>query len=246
VVIGQEYSRDFQLALSTVAGIGDVTGERRSSRPPRPRCRRRHPGSDRDASSADRGALSLSLLLPGVAVDTTRPKRNATNVGAGVTTSATTYLVDGLSNSVNKSGEQRHDIPESAIREFSVHTTQLPAQYGQRVGGVVNIVTKSGTNDFRGDVFEFFRNQQMTRNDIFTQQQIDAGRADPRYKRNQYGFSVGGRSSRTSSTTSARSSGHVSTASSPCPRLRSSIRRWPGRSRGARSPTSSSSAATTR
>ena len=103
-----------------------------------------------------------------------------------------TYLVDGLSNSVNKSGEQRHDIPEAAIREFAVHTTQLPAQYGQRVGGVVNIVTKSGTNDLHGEAFEFFRNQQMNRNDIFTQQQIDAGRADPRYKRNQYGFAVGG------------------------------------------------------
>jgi hypothetical protein len=41
-------------------------------------------------------------------------------------------------------------------------------------------------------LFEFFRNQKMQRNDIFTQQQIDAGRADPRYKRNQYGFAVGG------------------------------------------------------
>jgi len=100
--------------------------------------------------------------------------------------------VDGLSNSVNKSGEQRHDIPEAAIREFAVHTTQLPAQYGQRVGGVVNIVTKSGTNTLHGEAFEFFRNQQMQRNDIFTQQQIDAGRADPRYKRHQFGAALGG------------------------------------------------------
>ena len=194
----------------------------------------------------DRGTLSLSILLPGVAVDTTRPKRNATNVGAGVTTSATTYLVDGLSNAVAKSGEQRHDIPESAIREFSVHTTQLPAQYGQRVGGVVNIVTKSGTNDLHGDAFEYFRNQQMTRNDIFTQEQIDAGRADPRYKRNQYGFPSGVRSSRTSSTTSALSSEHGSTVSSRPTCRRSSIRHWPARSRAARSPTSRSSAAITR
>jgi len=191
--VGQDYSRDFQLALSTLQESVTVTGEA--------------PIIEASKSSVstvitteqietlpmqDRTALSLSLLLPGVAVDTTRAKRNATNVGAGVTTSATTYLVDGLSNSVNKSGEQRHDIPEAAIREFAVHTTQLPAQYGQRVGGVVNIVTKSGTNTLHGEAFEFFRNQQMQRNDIFTQQQIDAGRADPRYKRHQFGAALGG------------------------------------------------------
>src|SRR5215467_1218497 len=193
LVVGQEYSRDFQLTLSTVQESVTVTGEAPIVQATKTEVPAVVTQDQIEMLPApDRGALSLSILLPGVAVDTTRPKRNATNVGAGVTTSATTYLVDGLSNSVNKSGEQRHDIPESAIREFSVHTTQLPAQYGQRVGGVVNIVTKSGTNDLHGDAFEFFRNQQMTRNDIFTQQQIDAGRADPRYKRNQYGFSLGG------------------------------------------------------
>src|SRR5258705_8086651 len=144
--IGQDYAKDFQLALSTLQESVTVTGE--------------SPIVEATKSEVatvvtqeqiatlpvqDRTALSLSLLLPGVGADTTRAKRNATNVGASVTTSATTYLVDGLSNSVNKSGEQRHDIPEAAIREFAVHTTQLPAQYGQRVGGVVNIVTKSGT-----------------------------------------------------------------------------------------------------
>jgi hypothetical protein len=130
LVVSQEYARDFQLALSTLQESVTVTGEAPSSGHEDRGRGGGHTGSDRDASAPDRGALSLSLLLPGVAVDTTRPKRNATNVGAGVTTSATTYLVDGLSNSVNKSGEQRHDIPESAIREFSVHTTQLPRSTG--------------------------------------------------------------------------------------------------------------------
>jgi Carboxypeptidase regulatory-like domain/TonB dependent receptor len=193
LVIGQEYTRDFQLGLSTLQENVTVTGEA-----PIVESTKTEVATVVTAEQIatlpvqDRTALSLSLLLPGTSVDVTRPKRNATNVGAGVTTSGTTYLVDGLSNAVAKSGEQRHDIPESAIREFSVHTTQVPAQYGQRAGGVVNIVTKSGTNDLHGDAFEFFRNQQMTSNDIFTQRQIDAGRADPRYKRNQFGGSLGG------------------------------------------------------
>ena len=191
--IGQDYTRDFQLALSTLQESVTVTGEAPIIEATKTEVATVITQEQIETLPAqDRTALSLSLLLPGVGVDTTRAKRNATNVGASVTTSATTYLVDGLSNSVNKSGEQRHDIPEAAIREFAVHTTQLPAQYGQRVGGVVNIVTKSGTNDLHGEAFEFFRNQKMQRNDIFTQQQIDQGRADPRYKRNQYGFALGG------------------------------------------------------
>jgi hypothetical protein len=191
--VGQDYARDFQLALSTLQESVTVTGEAPIIEATKTEVSTVITQQQIESlPMQDRTALSLSLLLPGVAVDTTRAKRNATNVGAGVTTSATTYLVDGLSNSVNKSGEQRHDIPEAAIREFAVHTTQLPAQYGQRVGGVVNIVTKSGTNTLHGEAFEFFRNQKMNRNDIFTQAQIDAGRADPRYKRSQFGAALGG------------------------------------------------------
>ncbi len=191
--IGQDFTRDFQLALSSLQESVTVTGEAPIVEATKTEVVTVITSQQIESlPMQDRTALSLSLLLPGVAADTTRAKRSATNVGAGVTTSATTYLVDGLSNSVNKSGEQRHDIPEAAIREFAVHTTQLPAQYGQRVGGVVNIVTKSGTNTLHGEAFEFFRNQKMNRNDIFTQAQIDAGRADPRYKRNQFGAALGG------------------------------------------------------
>jgi hypothetical protein len=111
--IGQDYTRDFQLALSTLQESVTVTGEA-----PIVEATKTEVAtvvtSEQIATLPvqDRTALSLSLLLPGVGVDTTRAKRNATNVGASVTTSATTYLVDGLSNSVNKSGEQRHDIPK--------------------------------------------------------------------------------------------------------------------------------------
>jgi len=112
LVVGQEYSRDFQLALSTVQESVTVTGEAPIVQATKTEVAAVVTQDQIEMLPApDRGALSLSILLPGVAVDTTRPKRNATNVGAGVTTSATTYLVDGLSNSVNKSGEQRHDIP---------------------------------------------------------------------------------------------------------------------------------------
>src|SRR5262245_45934840 len=137
----------------------------------------------------DRSTLMLTLLLPGTGVDTTRAKRSAVNVGAGISTSSTSYLVDGLSNATAISGEQRHDIPQAAIREFAVHTTQIPAQFGQRAGGVVSIATKSGTNDLHGEAFEFFRNKALNRLDKFQELQHAA---KPDYLRHEFGFALGG------------------------------------------------------
>ena len=139
--------------------------------------------------TGDRVALRLSLLLPGVAIDTTRAKRSAVNLGAGISTSSTTYLVDGLSNATAISGEQRHDVPAAAIREFLVHTSQVPAQYGQRAGGVVSIATKSGTNELHGEAFDFYRNKALNTLDKFQEEQHAV---KPDYNRHQFGFALGG------------------------------------------------------
>ena len=53
-------------------------------------------------------------------------------------------------------------------------------------------MTKSGTNSFSGEVFEFFRNQAMNRLDTFAQAAVDAGGAKPKYSRNQWGGALGG------------------------------------------------------
>jgi len=72
-----------------------------------------------------------------------------------------------------------------ALQEFSVETSNYAAQYGSNSGGVVNIITKSGTNSIHGDVFEFNRNA------VFNARNFFAGRRD-QLKRNQYGFTLGG------------------------------------------------------
>lgn len=72
-----------------------------------------------------------------------------------------------------------------ALQEFSVATSNYNAQYGTNAGGVVNIVTKSGTNSLHGDVFEFNRNA------VFNARNYFAARRD-QLKRNQFGFTVGG------------------------------------------------------
>src|SRR5713226_815786 len=72
------------------------------------------------------------------------------------------------------------------IREFRVVTNALSADYGRAMGGVISIATKSGSNDFHGSAFEFFRDSTFDAPSYF-----DVGDPPP-FTRNQYGFSFGG------------------------------------------------------
>jgi hypothetical protein len=72
-----------------------------------------------------------------------------------------------------------------ALEEIDITTTSFDARYGKNGGGVVNLITKSGTNQLHGDGFEFLRNQSLNANDFFTHQ-LDG------LKRNQFGFTLGG------------------------------------------------------
>jgi hypothetical protein len=85
-------------------------------------------------------------------------------------------------NMSTKAGEPRQDFPQAAIQEFKVFTSQAPAEYGGRAGGVINVVTKSGTNTFSGEGYEFLRNKAMNKVDKFTQAAVDAGQGTDRYK----------------------------------------------------------------
>ena len=76
-----------------------------------------------------------------------------------------------------------------ALQEFKVETSAVPAQYGYHSTAAVNAVTKSGTNQFHGDLFEFLRNGDLNANDFFNNQ---VGRPRDTLKRNQYGGTVGG------------------------------------------------------
>lgn len=73
------------------------------------------------------------------------------------------------------------------VQEFTVITTVANAEFGGFTGGVVNAVTKSGTNSFHGSLFEFLRNSALDARNFF-----DRNSNPPPFKRNQYGFTVGG------------------------------------------------------
>ncbi len=143
---------------------------------------------------AGRSAITLALPLPGTGSDTTRESRPGANVGSGgITTAATNYIVDGLNNMISMAGDAREDVPQSAIQEFRVDTAQMPAEFGGRSGGVVNVVTKSGTNRFAGEAFEFFRHKSLNAMNLYqVQRQEQFGDREPDFRRDQWGLTAGG------------------------------------------------------
>ncbi|HLJ16910.1 MAG TPA: TonB-dependent receptor [Bryobacteraceae bacterium] len=105
---------------------------------------------------------------------------------AGSQANGLIYLLDGGDNNDSMTNVNLPFPFPDAIEEFSVQTNALPAQYGLHPGGVVNIVTKSGSNEFHGDLFDFLRN-----GDLNARQ--DGTPTRDTLKRNQFGGVVGGR-----------------------------------------------------
>ena len=141
-----------------------------------------------------RQPVSLALLLPGTTTDATRPRRANANVGGGTVNQAqTAFHVDGGMNWSNNAGEPRVDVPTSAVREFKVNVSQASAEFGGNTGGVVNIITKIGTNQFRGEVFEYFRDKSLNAMNKFEREAHDRdGTPKPEYRRHQLGGAIGG------------------------------------------------------
>jgi hypothetical protein len=106
---------------------------------------------------------------------------------AGGQVNGTTYLLDGGDNNDAFSNVNLPFPFPDALQEFSVQTSTQTAQYGVHAAGTVNIVTKSGSNQFHGDAFEFLRNYAVNAKNFFFNPQ-----APDTLKRNQFGGTFGG------------------------------------------------------
>jgi hypothetical protein len=141
---------------------------------------------------ANRQAGSLALLLPGTQLPTGTRRARPTVGAGGANANLTTSYVDGGQNQIYNSGQEFLEVPQSGIREFRVNISGSSAQYSA-VGGVVLTATKSGTNQFHGEVFEFFRDTSLNAMTKFEKEQHDTrGAPKPEYRRNQYGGAIGG------------------------------------------------------
>jgi carboxypeptidase family protein/TonB-dependent receptor-like protein len=148
-----------------------------------------------------RSWTDLAALQPGVvSIQTqptfaTGPDRGDRGFGAQITVAGArpqenNYRLDGISISDYANGAPGSvlggDLGVDAIQEFSVLTSNYSAEYGRTSGGVVNAITRSGTNQFHGGVYEFLRNSALDARNFFDGSKI------PPFRRNQFGAEVGG------------------------------------------------------
>jgi Carboxypeptidase regulatory-like domain len=146
-----------------------------------------------------RNAATLVLLAPGTAdlhAGNARGSGDAIQGGSypgaqsisssGSRSDGVNYHLDGGSNIDHYTNVNNPFPNPDALEEFSVQTNNYSAEYGRASGAIVNVVTKSGTNAFHGDVFEFLRNGNLNARNFF------APVPDP-LKRNQFGGAAGGR-----------------------------------------------------
>jgi len=101
----------------------------------------------------------------------------------------TEILLDGVENNALFSNAVGAQIPVDAVQEYSVVTNNFPAEYGRASGGVVNLVSKSGTNAIHGSAWEYNRLSAYTAN---TFGNAVSGVPKGKYTRNQFGFAAGG------------------------------------------------------
>ena len=141
-----------------------------------------------------RNFLDFATLTPGVVLDT---RTGDLSIG-GQRGTANSLLVDGgdsnnvfFGQSTGRAGSGRnpYSFSQDAVQEFQVSTSGYSAEIGRAAGGVINVVTKSGTNDIHGTTFWFFRDKAMNANKFI---QNARGIAKQPYHYNQYGGNIGG------------------------------------------------------
>jgi hypothetical protein len=137
----------------------------------------------------ERNYLSFALTTSTVGRDNGRPIGPAPTTGlnfGGQRGRSNLVQVDGADNTDNSVNASRSTVSQEAVQEFQVVTNSFAPEFGRSAGGVVNVVTKSGTNDFHGNLFGFLRHRSFQARNPF------APIEDPPFTRTQYGFTIGG------------------------------------------------------
>ena len=146
-----------------------------------------------DVPSVNRNFTSFLSLLPGVTATISTDSFGADSVRVnGQATQNANYMLDGAGNNDNfnnGNGGAQARVPVEAVQEFQLLTSQFDAEFGQSSGGIVNAVSKQGTNKLHGTAFFFDQNQKMTSLDYFAAQQ---GLSKPEARQLQWGGNAGG------------------------------------------------------
>lgn len=145
-----------------------------------------------------RNAAQLMRLITGVTNDpnasvtsgTTYPGTNPVSIN-GNRSNTTNYLLDGAQNNDLYSNAPSPLPNPDALQEFSVQTNNFSAEFGRQSGGIVNAITRSGTNEYHGTLFEYVRNNSLNAANFFAPV-VNGAKLTDGLKRNQFGGTWGG------------------------------------------------------
>jgi len=199
VNVAQTVTLDFQMKVAALAETVNVTGST-----PLIQTTASGVGSVVDVKRIEnlplngRQFANLAATVPGVGLsfhsDPTKSTQYAPLVNGGAGRNIN-YQIDGGDNNDDTVGGLLQQFPLEAVQEFNFQTQRFKAEYGRSNGGVLSVVTKSGTNNWSGSAFEYFRDKSM--NSLTQTEKLavlgttkDATKGD--YRQNQFGGSFGG------------------------------------------------------
>ena len=135
---------------------------------------------------------NLATLAPGTTLgvnsDPTKPGQQVVQLNGG-TGRNVNYLIDGGDNTDDTIGGALQNFNLESVKEFKIQTMQYKAEYGRSSGGVLSVVTKTGTNAFEGSVYGFRRDKSLN-SETETERLTGSGKQP--FKRDQYGAAFGG------------------------------------------------------
>ena len=146
-----------------------------------------------DLPTSNRVFTDFALLTPGVATSRTSlgtvfTEFEVTQISfGGMRSFSNEITVDGADFVNAASGIQRATPPQESVQEFRVVNNSFGADYGRAMGGIVNIVTKSGTNNFHGTAYEYFQNSAADARDL-----LQPAPLPHELRQNQFGLAAGG------------------------------------------------------
>src|SRR5262249_9088799 len=135
----------------------------------------------------------FALLTPGVATGRTSLQSTFTEFEAtrisfgGMRDFSNTITVDGADNTNTATGVQRATPSQEAVSEFRVVNNSFGAEYGRALGGIVNVVTKSGTNEWHGSVYDYLQNDATNARSL-----LQPSPLANTLRQNQFGGTLGG------------------------------------------------------
>jgi outer membrane receptor protein involved in Fe transport len=192
--VGQTATLDVTLAVQGVKEVVEVAAETPAIEPTRTELSNViETRQIQNLPISGRLFTDFALLTPGVttgrtSVGSTITEFEVSRVSfAGMRDLSNQVTVDGADNINTATGSQRSTPPQEAVQEFRVVNNSFGAEYGRALGGIVNIVTKTGTNSLHGSIYDYFQNNSLNARSLL--------QPEPQpnvLRQNQFGATLGG------------------------------------------------------